>query len=112
MNTAVVTGAGSGVGRAIALKFASEGWNVALVGRRQETLADTIGRVHPESRGRLVPCACDVADPEAVDAMGRTVLERFGTVDVLVNAAGINVPRRSFEALSLDDWHAVLATNL
>jgi NAD(P)-dependent dehydrogenase (short-subunit alcohol dehydrogenase family) len=112
MNTAVITGAGSGVGRAIALKFASEGWNVALVGRRQETLAETIGLADPESRGRLVPFPCDVADSAAVDAMGRGVVDRFGTVDVLVNAAGINVPRRSFEALSLDDWHAVLATNL
>jgi NAD(P)-dependent dehydrogenase (short-subunit alcohol dehydrogenase family) len=112
MNTAVVTGAGSGVGRAIALKFASEGWNVALVGRRAETLAETIRLADHESRGRLVPFPCDVADSAAVDAMGRTVLERFSTVDVLVNAAGINVPRRSFEALSLDDWHAVLATNL
>jgi len=112
MNTAVVTGAGSGVGRAIALKFASEGWNVALVGRRVETLAETIGLADPRSRGRLVPFPCDVTDAAAVDAMGRTVLDRFGTVDVLVNAAGINVPRRSFAALSLDDWHAVLATNL
>jgi len=112
MNTAVVTGAGSGVGRAIALKFASEGWNVALVGRRPETLAETIGLADVDSRGRRVPYPCDVADSAAVAGMGRTVLNRFGTVDVLVNAAGINVPLRSFAALSLDDWHAVLATNL
>jgi NAD(P)-dependent dehydrogenase (short-subunit alcohol dehydrogenase family) len=112
MNTAVVTGAGSGVGRAIALKFASEGWNIALVGRRPEALAETIRLADVESRGPRVPFPCDVANPAVVEAMGRTVLDRFGTVDVLVNAAGINVPLRSFATLSLDDWHAVLATNL
>jgi NAD(P)-dependent dehydrogenase (short-subunit alcohol dehydrogenase family) len=112
MGTAVVTGAGSGVGRAIALKFANEGWNVALVSRRADTLSETIGLADPESRGRVGSIPCDVTDPAAVHAMGTAVLERFDTVDVLVNSAGINVPRRSFQVLSLDDWHAVLATNL
>jgi NAD(P)-dependent dehydrogenase (short-subunit alcohol dehydrogenase family) len=112
MSTAVVTGAGSGIGRAIALKFANEGWNVALVSRRAERLSETVALADPESRGRLASFPCDVTDPAAVDAMGSAVLGRFDTVDVLVNAAGINVPRRSFEDLSLDDWHAVLATNL
>ena len=112
MSTAVVTGAGSGVGRAIALKFANDGWNVALVSRRAETLSETVGLAGRESRDRFASFPCDVTDPAAVEAMGRAVLDRFGTVDVLVNAAGINVPRRSFEVLSLDDWHAVLATNL
>ena len=110
MNTAVVTGAGSGVGRAVALRFAAEGWRVALVGRRAEPLAETAARVHADERMAVVPC--DVSVPDAVAAMGAAVLERFGAVDVLVNAAGINVPRRSFAALSLDDWHGVLATNL
>lgn len=112
MSTAVVTGAGSGVGRAIALKFVNEGWNVALVSRRAETLSETVALADPGSRGRFASFPCDVTDPAAVDAMGRAVLDRFDTVDVLVNAAGINVPRRSFEVLSLEDWHAVLATNL
>jgi NAD(P)-dependent dehydrogenase (short-subunit alcohol dehydrogenase family) len=112
MGTAVVTGAGSGVGRAIALTFANEGWNVALVSRRAETLSETIRQADPESRGQCASFPCDVTDPAAVDGMGKAVLDRFDTVDVLVNAAGINVPRRSFEVLSLDDWHAVLATNL
>ena len=109
---AVVTGAGSGVGRAIALRVAHEGWNVALVGRRSETLSETIALGSPDMRDRMVPFACDVSDAVAVEAMGKAVLARFGDVDVLVNAAGINVPQRSFAALSLDDWHAVLGTNL
>jgi NAD(P)-dependent dehydrogenase (short-subunit alcohol dehydrogenase family) len=112
MTTAVVTGAGSGVGRAIALKFAAEGWNVALVSRRADTLSQTIAVAHPDSHDRLAAFPCDVSNPAAVEAMGEAVLARFDTVDVLVNAAGINVPRRSFEVVSLDDWHAVLATNL
>ena len=110
--TAVVTGAGSGVGRAIALRFAREGWNVGLVSRRAETLNETIALANRDARDRLLPFPCDVSDADAVEAMGRAVLARFGNVDVLVNAAGINVPQRSFTALSLDDWHAVLGTNL
>ena len=110
--TAVVTGAGSGVGRAIALRFAREGWNVGLVSRRTETLTETIALANPDARDRMVPFPCDVSDAAAVEAMGRAVLTNFGNVDVLVNAAGINVRQRSFTALSLDDWHAVLGTNL
>jgi NAD(P)-dependent dehydrogenase (short-subunit alcohol dehydrogenase family) len=110
--TAVVTGAGSGVGRAIALRFANEGWNVALISRRSETLTGTIALAAAAARDRMVPFPCDVSDPVAVEAMGKDVLATFRDVDVLVNAAGINVPQRSFQALSLDDWHAVLGTNL
>jgi NAD(P)-dependent dehydrogenase (short-subunit alcohol dehydrogenase family) len=110
MNTAVVTGAGSGVGRAIALRFAAAGWNVALVGRGIEALAETAAQA--ASPDHVAAFSCDVSVPEAVAAMGPAVLARFGTVDVLVNSAGINVTRRSFDTLSLDDWHAVLATNL
>jgi NAD(P)-dependent dehydrogenase (short-subunit alcohol dehydrogenase family) len=112
MNTAVVTGAGTGIGRAVALRFAAEGWRVALVGRRAEALADTAARAGSEADDRVAVVPCDVSAADAVAAMGAAVLERFGGVDVLVNAAGINVPQRSFETLSLDDWHAVIATNL
>jgi NAD(P)-dependent dehydrogenase (short-subunit alcohol dehydrogenase family) len=112
MSTVVVTGAGSGVGKAVAVKFAAEGWRVALVGRRAKTLADTAASAGPDAEGRVGVFPCDVSAPDAVAAMGAAVLERFGDVDVLVNAAGMNVPRRSLETLSIDDWHQVLATNL
>jgi NAD(P)-dependent dehydrogenase (short-subunit alcohol dehydrogenase family) len=112
MHTAVVTGAGSGVGRAVALRFAAEGWRVALVGRRAEPLADTIALADPGAHERLASFVCDVSAPETVAGMGTAVVGRLGDVDVLVNAAGINVRQRSFETLSLDDWHAVLSTNL
>jgi NAD(P)-dependent dehydrogenase (short-subunit alcohol dehydrogenase family) len=112
MGTTVVTGAGSGVGRAIALRFSAEGWNVALVGRRPEALEETAALADADARTRIATVACDVSVAADVERMGTAVLQRFGEVDVLVNAAGMNVPQRSFEALSLDDWHAVLATNL
>ena len=112
MNTAVVTGAGSGVGRAVALRFAAEGWRVALVGRTSETLDETAVQARPEARDRVAAFPCDVSSAEAVTSMGAAVLARFGAVDVLVNSAGINVPRRSLETLSVDDWHVVLGTNL
>jgi NAD(P)-dependent dehydrogenase (short-subunit alcohol dehydrogenase family) len=112
MNTAVVTGAGSGVGRAVALRFAAEGWRVALVGRTSETLDETAVQADPEARDRVAAFPCDVSSAEAVASMGAAVLARFGAVDVLVNSAGINVPRRSLETLSVDDWHVVLGTNL
>ena len=111
MSTAVVTGAGSGVGRAVALRFAAEGWCVALVGRRPEPLAETAAAAASDD-GRVGVFPCDVSAPASVTAMAGAVIARFDEVDVLVNAAGINVTRRSFEDLSLDDWHAVLATNL
>ena len=109
--TVVVTGAGSGVGRAVALRFAAEGWNVAMVGRRADPLAETAA-LAPGANSRVATFPCDVSDADGVTAMADAVLARFARVDVLVNAAGINVPQRSFAALSLDDWHGVLATNL
>ena len=112
MSTVVITGAGSGVGRAVAIKFAAEGWNVALVGRTTAALDETAGLAGPAAARRLATFPCDVSVADAVAAMGAAVLARFGDVDVLVNSAGINVPRRSLAALSVDDWNRVLATNL
>jgi NAD(P)-dependent dehydrogenase (short-subunit alcohol dehydrogenase family) len=112
MSTTVITGAGSGVGRAIARKFASQGWNVALVGRRSEPLVETIELAGAESASRMSGFRCDVSNWDDVAAMGTAVLARFAEVDVLINAAGTNVPRRAFDVLSIDDWHEVIATNL
>jgi NAD(P)-dependent dehydrogenase (short-subunit alcohol dehydrogenase family) len=112
MSVAVITGAGSGVGRAIALKFLAEGWNVGLVGRRQDALDETGELAGAATANRIAKLSCDISDASSVATMAEDVLRRFGGVDVLVNSAGINVPKRSFETLSLDDWHAVLATNL
>lgn len=109
---AVVTGAGSGVGRATALKFSAAGWHVALVGRRLETLAATV-RLAPAARRRHLLCLpCDLGDARAVAAMARSVLSRFGQVDVLVNAAGHNIPLRSLGELSHADYAAVMDANV
>jgi NAD(P)-dependent dehydrogenase (short-subunit alcohol dehydrogenase family) len=109
--TAVVTGAGSGVGQAIALALAGENWRVALVGRRLETLEATVQRAGP--RQSQCSCfACDVGNPAAVAEMARRVLAAFVEVDTLVNAAGTNAPRRALEVLALEDYRAMIDTNL
>jgi NAD(P)-dependent dehydrogenase (short-subunit alcohol dehydrogenase family) len=109
---AIVTGAGSGVGRATALKFAREGWRVALLGRRAGALAETILQSAAETRGRLVALPCDLADPEAIADTVREVVRRFERVDVLVNAAGNNVPRRSLRDLEPADYNAIMDANI
>jgi len=108
---AVVTGAGTGVGRAVTLKLAQEGWRVAMIGRRAETLAETrtlVGSQGPE----VAAFPCDIGDADAVDAVIKEVLARFGRVDALINAAGTNIPKRSLEVLTHADYHAAIATNL
>ena len=111
-HTIVVTGAGSGVGRAIAVKFAAAGWNVALVGRRAGPLEETASHAPSEAANRIGIFPCDVSDADAVTAMAAAVIARYAHVDVLVNSAAINVPQRSFATLSLEDWHTVVDTNL
>ena len=105
--TAVITGAGSGVGAAVALALAKQGWRVALLGRRREPL-DSVAAQIP---GALV-IPCDVGNADEVAAMGQRVLAEFGSVEVLVNAAGTNVPKRALEVLSLADYHEMMNANL
>ena len=109
--TAVVTGAGSGVGRAVALRLANEGWSVALVGRRAAPLEETRALAGAFSDQCFV-LPCDVGDPRAVDDMVSNALEELGSVNLLVNAAGTNTPRRGFEVLSVEDFRALIDANL
>lgn len=109
--TALVTGAGSGVGRAVALALAGEGWRVALIGRRPETLRET-AQLAGKNAANLLPFHCDIGDSAAVEKMSRDVVAQIGTVEVLVNAAGTNVPRRSLEELSAADYRQILDANL
>jgi NADP-dependent 3-hydroxy acid dehydrogenase YdfG len=108
---AVVTGAGSGVGQAVALALAERGWRVALIGRRLETLSETV-RLAGERGTQMLMWPCDVGDCGAVEQMSRGVLASVGEVEVLVNAAGTNVPRRGLEVLSFEDYRAMIDTNL
>ena len=111
VKTAVVTGAGSGVGRALAIRLLKQGWRVALVGRRAAPLNETIA-LAGEVGDRALVCPCDVAKVDDVDAMVRQVLAGFPEIDVLVNAAGTNIPRRSLEVLSVEDYQQLIDVNL
>jgi NAD(P)-dependent dehydrogenase (short-subunit alcohol dehydrogenase family) len=110
--TIAVTGAGSGIGRAIALKFIAEGWQAALIGRRTEPLLETVTLAGPHASDRCAVFACDISDPDSVRLMAAAVSDHFTRVDVLVNSAGINVKKRALAEVSAADWRAVLATNL
>ncbi len=107
---AVVTGAGSGVGRATAVKLAQQGWSVALIGRTEETLRATAKLTSKESVCLVTPLR--IGDLEATKKVAESILARFGRVDLLVNAAGTNVPKRSLEVLSSADYHEMLDSNL
>src|SRR5688572_11219482 len=109
--TAVVTGAGSGVGQAVTLALLKQGWRVAIVGRREETLKETVVRAGVEKE-RLAMFPCDIGQSAAVEKLGKDVLAQFGNVEVLVNAAGTNAPKRALEVLSLEDYHQMMNTNL
>lgn len=110
--TAVVTGAGSGVGRAVAVALLERGWRVALVGRREEPLRETAALADGEP-GRAEICPCDIANAMKVSAVAADVLEQFGSsVAVLVNAAGTNLPERRLDQLTPDAWRTIVAANL
>ena len=104
---AVVTGAGSGVGRAVAVKLAAAGYRVFGLGRQVQTLQET-AKVAGAS---FVPYACDVGDAAAVQKMARDVAAQ-GTVEVVVNAAGTNVPQRALEVLSEADYKLMIDANM
>jgi NAD(P)-dependent dehydrogenase (short-subunit alcohol dehydrogenase family) len=108
---AVITGAGSGIGKATALAFLQDGWRVALAGRRQEALDAVLAEAGSgASHGLAV--ATDVSDPQSVAALFAAVQHRFGRIDMLFNNAGQNAPGVPFEDLPYDKWKSVVDTNL
>jgi NAD(P)-dependent dehydrogenase (short-subunit alcohol dehydrogenase family) len=107
---AVVTGAGTGIGRSCALAFFKKGYSVVLAGRRPALLHQTLMDAGPEVSGLAVPA--DVSDPESVRTLFVRTKEAFGRLDVLFNNAGISGPGRPFEELTYEDWQSVLSTNL
>ena len=106
---AIVTGAGSGVGRAVAQRLAADGWYVVALGRRAESVQETAS---VPGQGSIQAIGCDVSDADAVDRAVAETVSRFGAVHVLVNAAGINIPNRALETLSLEDFRRVIDVNL
>jgi NAD(P)-dependent dehydrogenase (short-subunit alcohol dehydrogenase family) len=109
--TAVVTGAGSGVGRAVAHRLLADGWNVALLGRRKDALEETIA-LAGETDGTAKAFPCDVGSAAEVHQVAALVLQMYGSVHALINSAGTNVPKRSLEVLSTDDFDSVVDINL
>jgi NAD(P)-dependent dehydrogenase (short-subunit alcohol dehydrogenase family) len=106
---AIVTGAGSGIGRASALALLREGYAVALAGRRKDMLEAVAREAKPGSRTLVVPT--DVADPESIRALFARTKEAFGRLDLLFNNAGIGATA-PLEDLPLEQWKAVVDTNL
>ena len=108
---AVVTGAGSGIGREVTHALLADGWAVALAGRRADTLDATLGGAPVAGDATLV-VPTDVADPAAVDALFAATVERFGRVDLLFNNAGSFGSPAPFEDYAREDWRALVDTNL
>ena len=108
---AVVTGAGTGIGKAAALALLKNGYRVALAGRRKELLEQTVKDAGPAgARALVVPT--DVSDPESVRALFARTKEAFGRLDLLFNNAGINAPGIPLEELGYEKWKAVVDINL
>ena len=107
---AVVTGAGSGIGKASALALLKAGYSVALAGRRAELLEQAVAESGAGARALAVPT--DVAKPADVTALFAKTKEKFGRVDVLFNNAGTNAPGILFEDLTYEKWQAVVDVNL
>jgi NAD(P)-dependent dehydrogenase (short-subunit alcohol dehydrogenase family) len=108
---AIVTGAGSGIGRAAALALESAGYSVALAGRRAAELDKTASMAH-ESAGRMLAIPTDVTRSEDVQLLFQTVQREFGRLDLLFNNAGIGAPSVPMEELTLEQWNTVVAVNL
>ena len=108
---AVVTGAGSGIGRAVALTLQKSGYSVALAGRRGAEL-DKTAHSAERSGGEMVPVVTDIGKSDSVRALFETVARKFGRIDLLFNNAGIGVPGVPFDELTDEQWNEVVAVNL
>jgi NAD(P)-dependent dehydrogenase (short-subunit alcohol dehydrogenase family) len=106
----VVTGAGTGIGRAAALALLGDGWSVVLAGRRLEPLEEVADASGAGARAFAVPT--DVANPESVQALFAAAVERFGRVDLLFNNAGVGNPPGPFEDWTPEQWRGVVDINL
>ena len=108
---AIVTGAGSGIGRAVALELLDVGFSVVLAGRREDALVET-ARLAGEHAARTLAVPADVTDPESVRALFDRTRDVFGRLDVLFNNAGIAAPGLPLDELPIDTWRKVVDTNI
>ncbi len=109
---ALVTGAGSGIGKAVAVALAHAGYSVVLAGRRAERLNQIAGELEGHHVPKPLALPADVTDPESVRALFRQALEAFGRLDLLFNNAGISAPGVPLEDLTVEQWRRVVDTNL
>jgi NAD(P)-dependent dehydrogenase (short-subunit alcohol dehydrogenase family) len=107
---AIVTGAGTGIGKAVTLALLRDGYRVVLAGRRREPLQQTTVQSGEAARALVVPT--DVSDAASVQALFARVKERFGRLDLLFNNAGIFIPGMEIDELSVEQWQAVVDINL
>ncbi len=111
MRIAVITGAGSGIGRAVALALIQEGYGVVLAGRRFEPLQQIVSE-STSAGSQVMAVPTDVTQPESVRNLFAKTVEQFGRLDLLFNNAGINAPNIPLEVMPVEKWTAVLNTNL
>jgi len=108
---ALVTGAGTGVGRAVTLALMREGYAVVLAGRRKDML-ETVAKEGAQTPGEALTVPADVGDPASIKSLFAKTKETYGRLDLLFNNAGIGAPAMPIEELPLDKWQAVVNTNL
>lgn len=108
---ALITGAGSGIGRAIAMQLVEDGYAVVLAGRRHEALEET-ARLSGADAGRFLLVPSNVAKPDEVRSLFDAISARFGRLDLLINNAGISTPAASIEDVTIENWQAAVDVNL
>ncbi len=111
MPVALITGGGSGIGRAVAVALAAEGYDVVVAGRRLFALEDTVAAIVVSKR-TATPVVADVTSPASVEDLFATIKGELGRLDVLFNNAGQNAPSKPLEELDYADWRSVIDTNL
>jgi len=112
--TAIVTGAGTGIGKASAIALLAEGWNTVFVGRRKNVLDEAVAEAEKSSASgaRALAVGCDVTKPTEVDEMFEVVAEAFGRVDLLFNNAGMGFKTSTIDEVPVEVWNEVVAVNL
>ena len=106
---AIVTGGGSGIGKASAIALANDGYYVVITGRRKDPLNNTVKEINSD---KVFAITCDVGQPESVKNMFSKAMKKFGRLDVLFNNAGGGAPKKLLEDLTYDDWQKVVNSNL
>lgn len=109
--TAIVTGAGTGIGKAVATALVGDGWNTVFVGRRKDKLDEAIAAVDG-AKAKALAVACDVTKPDQVEQLFETAVGAFGRVDLLFNNAGMGYKSTLIDEIPVDVWNEVVGVNL